>query len=137
MVKLKWSGKCLDTNVIIKLEKEKLIFEKFLEEENNYFFPLVCQAELMTGYKGKDEKIRIKIWNEIKDGLNLKIINSNEKSINYYSELFWKLKNKGKKITQNDLWILTLCFQNNLELITFDQKLEKHWRELVNNKRKE
>jgi hypothetical protein len=47
--------------VIIKLEKEKLIFEKFLEEENNYFFPLVCQAELMTGYKGKDEKIRIKI----------------------------------------------------------------------------
>jgi len=56
-------GKCLDTNVLIKLEKNDQELEKLclLNKTEKLFFPIICQAELFTGYNKYQEEEQYKL----------------------------------------------------------------------------
>ncbi|MBN2893586.1 MAG: PIN domain-containing protein [Bacteroidales bacterium] len=51
------------------------------------------------------------------------ILNSNASVAEEYSEILIELKEKGKPIPENDIWIASICRNNGLILATRDKHL--------------
>lgn len=90
-----------------------------------YEYPIITIGEFLNGFQ--DYSLGLKIWKEIEELLEIKTIFITNKTLQFYHHLFWKLKEEKKKITQNDLWILALNFENNLLLLSLDKKLKENF----------
>jgi tRNA(fMet)-specific endonuclease VapC len=120
-VLIKSNNYCLDSNIFIGYEKNDLRLKEILLK-NNLYLPIICQGEILIGYI-KEKEIKFDFYYQIIKLLKIKILNINEKTTEIYAKIFIFLKKQDKKVTQNDLWILAICIQNNLNLLSYDNKL--------------
>lgn len=111
----------LDTNVLIdalKGEKDaRNVFENHAEEVisitviNKYEFVRGLHSALGTGTKG-DKYLRFID--------RLKVYDFTSESVAFCSEVYSKLKAKGKPINEMDMIILGICLENKESIITND-----------------
>ena len=113
------SGNFLDTNIIIDLFRGDEKTKSFL---NNFDFeiPIFVVGELLYGAENSSKKekhlAQIKKFAE-----QVSIINSTEETAKIYASIKSFLKQLGKPIPENDIWIAAIAIENNKSLVTNDQ----------------
>jgi len=110
----------LDTNIAIGLlNDDDEIIEQVLPY-NNFYLPITVCGELLFGALNsakKDNNSR-KVNKLIK---SCKILNTNMNVAKSYSEIRLHLKQAGRPIPENDIWIAAICSVYKIPLLTKDQ----------------
>lgn len=109
----------LDTNIVIRLFKNDPKITNTLATVSTFCLPIPVIAELLfTARNSSRLKENLKVYNEFIDACN--VLNITRETANHYSIIRLELKQKGRPIPENDLWIASICREQNLPLITGD-----------------
>ena len=113
------SGNVLDTNIIIDLfrgdEKTKAFLIDF-----DFEIPLIVIGELFYGAENSSKKE--KHFEQINKFIEeVSIINTTEETAKIYASIKFSLKQQGKPIPENDIWIAAIAMENKKALLTNDQ----------------
>jgi len=109
----------LDTNAVIAfLRNDEKIVEK-IKEEAEVYMPVTVVGELYFGaFKSKKREENLKkISNLLEDMI---VLENNVQTARIYGEIKKILKEKGKPIPENDIWIAAIAKQYDLLLISTD-----------------
>jgi len=109
----------LDTNIVIRLLKDDNAVINLLSRKSIIYLPVPVTAELLFAAKNSGRpKENLKTYNEFID--TCRVLNITRKTADRYSTVRLQLKQKGRPIPENDLWIAAVCIENNLPIITAD-----------------
>ncbi|HLG28573.1 MAG TPA: type II toxin-antitoxin system VapC family toxin [Candidatus Brocadiales bacterium] len=109
----------LDTNIVIRLFKNDPIVAKMLAGSSVLYLPVPVIAELIfTARNSSRSGENLKKYNEFIDACN--ILNIARETADHYSVIRLELKQKGRPIPENDLWIAAICIEQDLPLATGD-----------------
>lgn len=109
----------LDTNIVIDIFNNKRNIIDALNGYQTIYLPVTVCGELLFGAKNSARSQE----NEQKciDFINsCHLLNIHELIAQEYAATRKKLKNKGKPIPENDIWIAATCIVNNIPLATYD-----------------
>lgn len=109
----------IDTNIVIDIFNNKKNIIDRLNEYQTIYLPVTVCGELLFGAKNSARSQE----NERKciDFINsCHLLNIHELIAQEYAATRKKLKNKGRPIPENDIWIAATCIVNNIPLITYD-----------------
>jgi len=114
------SGKfLLDTNVVIALFAGDSVVVDFLHNAEEVFVPSVVIGELCYGAR-KSSRVEDNLA-RIDDFAASNVILSCDAETAYrYGEVKDRLRQKGRPIPENDIWIAAIAFQHDLTLLTSD-----------------
>jgi tRNA(fMet)-specific endonuclease VapC len=109
----------LDTNIVIALFGNDPIVAKEIATADEIYLPAIVAGELFYGAfnSGKQEQNRIKIVEFLQ---KVTILKCDLETGNWYGRIKKELKDKGKPIPENDIWIIALAKQHNIELVSRD-----------------
>jgi len=109
----------LDTNIIIALFGNDEGVIKKISEVKGIFIPAIVVGELFYGAfnSGKPEQNSGKI-NEFLNEVT--ILNCDQETGRFYGRIKKELKDKGKPIPENDIWIIALSMQNKIQIVSRD-----------------
>jgi tRNA(fMet)-specific endonuclease VapC len=109
----------LDTNIVIRLFKNDPIVTKALDTITTICLPTPVIAELLFAARNSTyQKENLNVYNEFIDACT--VLNITRETPNLYSIIRLELKQKGRPIPENDLWIASICKEQNLPLFTGD-----------------
>lgn len=109
----------LDTNIVIRLFKNDPIVTKALDTIATICLPTPVIAELLFAARNSTyQKENLKVYNEFINACT--VLNITRETANLYSIIRLDLKQKGRPIPENDLWIASICKEQNLSLFTGD-----------------
>ncbi|WP_025775162.1 type II toxin-antitoxin system VapC family toxin [Neomoorella thermoacetica] len=109
----------LDTNIVIALFAGDPSITEKLTLEKKVFVPAVVLGELYFGaLKSKRVENNISLIDSL--AAERIILGCDKNTAKYYGRIKSNLKQKGKPIPENDIWIAAVAFQHNLTLVTRD-----------------
>lgn len=113
----------IDTNIAIQILN---VDEQLATKVRNFemvYLPIVVCGELLFGAKNSNRPLsnEIRYCEFMESGI---ILNINFLVAEEYANIRKQLKDKGKPIPENDIWIAAICLSNQLPLATKD----KHFR---------
>jgi len=116
----------LDTNAYSGfMSGNQTVFEYIIEAEE-IFISTVMIGELFAAFQGGKKSAQNK--EDLKSFLNkdgIKIINVTIETAEIFGELKAELRNKGKMIPLNDIWIAAHTIETGSKLITFDSHFKE------------
>jgi tRNA(fMet)-specific endonuclease VapC len=84
-------------------------------------FSTISIGELLSGFKaGNKEKKNREELNLFLDSQRVEVYPVDEDTAEYYAEILKSLKEIGKPIPTNDIWIAACAFYHGLKLFTVD-----------------
>ena len=117
---MKMSGSCLwDTNIVIAFyDQDPQVLGKI--KTNKIFIPAIVIGELWFGAEKSSKKLSNQ--KQIKALIDeVAILPVTEETSKHYGQIKNKLKQKGKPIPENDIWIAALAMEYDILLVTRDQ----------------
>ena len=109
----------LDTNIVIRLFKNDPIVTKVFDTITTICLPTPVIAELLFAARNSTyQKENLKVYNEFINACT--VLNITRETANLYSIIRLELKQKGRPIPENDLWIASICKEQNLPFFTGD-----------------
>jgi tRNA(fMet)-specific endonuclease VapC len=113
----------LDTNIAIDLLNGKQEVLATLSQFGFIYLPATVCGELLFGAKnsGKQKANELKYKEFIGACL---VLETNSLVAEKYAEIRFALKEKGKPIPENDIWIAAICAVNDIPLFTRDTHFE-------------
>ncbi len=123
----------LDTNIVISLFANDSSVINHLRAPSEVFIPVIVVGELYYGAR-KSDRVE-KNLERIEEFVAFNnVISCDSDTAFYYGELKVKLRQKGRPIPENDIWIAALAFQHNFSLVSRDEHFEvvdglkiEHW----------
>ena len=113
----------LDTNIIIALFAEDTAIHERISKAPEVFVPCIVIGELYFGaYKSGRVKENHALIDEF--ALNNMVLPCNADTARIYGEIKNLLKEKGRPIPENDIWIAAIARQYALTLVTRDPHFE-------------
>ena len=110
----------LDTNVIIALFSEEPSLNKYILNADEVFIPCIVIGELYYGAR-KSSKIQENLNKIDEFAAGNTILSCDTNTAMIYGDIKNALKEKGKPIPENDIWIAAIARQYDLILITKDK----------------
>lgn len=115
----------LDSNIIIALFAQEQTVMEAARQAEEVFIPAIALGELYYGaQKSSRRQLNIARIDSLADA-NV-ILGCDYETARYYGEIKNKLKEKGRPVPENDMWIAACARQYNLILVTRD----KHFYEI-------
>jgi tRNA(fMet)-specific endonuclease VapC len=115
----------LDTNAYSDLLRGNSLIADLLDNSETIFMSVIVIAELLTGFKGGfKEKKNIEILNEFLINPNVITIDVSIKTASIFSDIKHFLKEQGKPLPINDIWIAAHSYEFQTTLITYDKHFE-------------
>jgi len=113
----------LDTNIVIALFAEDAAVMKEIETASEIFIPSITLGEL---YYGAQSSNRTRKNIDRIDNLQIKnaILNCDASTAAQYGTVKMKLKEQGRPIPENDIWIASLALQHKLMLVSRDKHFQ-------------
>jgi len=109
----------LDTNVIIALFAGERSVLEHLEKAEEVFVPSIVLGELYFGaYKSRRVEENLRRIDEF--ALSSAILACDIDTAREYGAIKKELREKGRPIPENDIWIAAIAKQHKLVLITYD-----------------
>jgi tRNA(fMet)-specific endonuclease VapC len=108
----------LDTNAVIALSKHNPAIEAFIQDKE-IFVPVVAIAELFYGAENSDRRAENLTKTEAFAKQRV-VLNCDLETARWYGRIFKQLKDKGKPIPRNDVWIAAIAMQYDLTVVTQD-----------------
>lgn len=113
----------LDTNIIIALFAKDPAIHDCIAKAAEVFVPSIAIGELYFGaYKSQKNQENICRIDEFV--LNNTILACNTDTARRYGELKNRLKEKGRPLPENDIWIAAIAKQYGLTLVTKDKHFD-------------
>jgi tRNA(fMet)-specific endonuclease VapC len=118
------SGKLLDTNAIVALQKEDPAFLALLQQGDDLFIPAVVIGGL---YYGAANSGRVIENTKVIDDLVAEnvILGCDTASAKLYGQIRHQLRLKGRPLLENDIWIAAITMQHGLTLVTRDAHFQE------------
>jgi tRNA(fMet)-specific endonuclease VapC len=114
---------CLDSDILIEISKNNTeVIEKLRKLDANIYTTPINIFEIWAGRFKKEENSVKKLIN------NLKKINFDEQSSLKAADIQLELKKTGQNIDFRDIFIASICIQNDIPLFT---KNKKHFERLT------
>ncbi|RMD59924.1 type II toxin-antitoxin system VapC family toxin [Candidatus Parcubacteria bacterium] len=124
------SGKyLLDTSVIIALFADDAAVKDNLEKADEVFIPCIAIGELYYGAR-KSARIRENVARIDEFAADNVVLECNSGTARRYGEIKNTLREKGRPIPENDIWIAAMAWQHDLMVATRDT----HFNEITNLK---
>lgn len=116
----------LDTNAIIARMNDDSDILSILTEATQVFLPIIAVGELYFGAEKsvKVEENKAKVTELIESAV---VLMCDVKTAEHYGNIKNLLRQKGRPIPENDIWIAAIATQHNLTLLTHD----KHFTEIT------
>ena len=110
----------IDTNVAIDFLNNQRAVRNTLQEYDEIYLPITVCGELIFGAKNSINfaKNIERLSGLLEYGI---ILNSNLQVAEIYGDIRKQLKEIGRPIPENDIWIAAICLANELSLMTFDK----------------
>ena len=100
---------------MIRLFKNDPIITKTLITVSTLCLPVPVIAEILfTARNSSRQKENLKGYNEFIDICD--VLNFTRKTADHHSSIRLELKQKGRPIPENDLWIASICIEQNVPL---------------------
>jgi len=115
----------LDTNIVIALFANEAVIIDHLKDANEVFIPSIVIGELYYGAR-KSSRVKENLARIDEFAEDNVILNCDLETARSYSQVKFKLKEKGRPIPENDIWIAALALQHRLTLVSRD----KHFSEV-------
>jgi tRNA(fMet)-specific endonuclease VapC len=108
-----------DTNIVIALFGNDVGVIKKISEVKGIFIPAIVGGELFYGAfnSGKPEQNSQKIHEFLNE---VKILNCDQETGRFYGKIKKEMKDKGKPIPENDIWIIALSMQHKIQVVSRD-----------------
>lgn len=111
----------IDTSAYSALQKGSLPIKKILENADQIYIPTIVIAELKAGFAfGSKKTVNESLLDKFTSDPAVSVVNIDETTPDIFAEVYAQLRNKGRAIGQNDLWIASLALQYQLPLLTLD-----------------
>jgi len=113
----------LDTNALSAAAEEQPGVMGVLADVQQLALPVVVIGEYRYGIAQSRHRARYRRW---LDSLinDCTVLDITEKSTHYYAAISIELRQAGKPIPTNDLWIAALCRQHDLPLLSRDRHFD-------------
>jgi tRNA(fMet)-specific endonuclease VapC len=118
------SGKLLDTNAVLALQKSDPALLRFLNSDDELFIPAIVIGEL---YYGAANSERVAENRTVIEALITEsaVLVCDSVTARIYGDIRHALKIKGRPIPENDIWIGAIALQYGLTLITQDTHFQE------------
>ncbi|WP_331059031.1 type II toxin-antitoxin system VapC family toxin [Hymenobacter sp.] len=113
----------LDTNVAVDLLNGKPGIVELLRQFDIIYLPVTVSGELLFGAKNSANRLR----NESRYQAFIEsciLLDTNALVAETYAEIRLSLKQKGRPIPENDIWIGALCVVHEVPLLSHDRHFE-------------
>lgn len=114
----------LDTNIVIDVLNNRTAVIELLKKYQEIYLPVTVCGELLFGAKNsakrQDNELRFREFFR-----RCIVLNINELVAEIYSETRKQLKDKGRPLPENDIWVAATCLVNDLPLATHDKHFEE------------
>jgi tRNA(fMet)-specific endonuclease VapC len=111
----------IDTNIYSYALKGDDNVIEVLREADEIGFSTISIGELLSGFKlGGMEKKNRKELEQFLDSPRVIVYPVDETTSEFYAQILFNLRQIGKPIPTNDIWIAAAAFQNGLKLFTKD-----------------
>ena len=111
----------IDTNIYSHALRGDDGVVEVLRKAEQIGFSVISIGELLSGFKGggREQKNREELENFL-DSPRVVVYSVNEDTSEFYAEIINNLREIGKPVPTNDIWIAAVAFQNGLKLFTKD-----------------
>ena len=111
----------IDTNIYSYALKGDDGVVEVLRKAEQIGFSVISIGELLSGFKGgeREQKNREELANFL-DSPRVVVYSVNEDTSEFYAEILNNLREIGRPVPTNDIWIAAVAFQNGLKLFTKD-----------------
>jgi predicted nucleic acid-binding protein len=113
----------LDTNALSAAADDDPAIIPLLARADQIAIPVITLGEYRYGIAQSRHRASYAEWLKglLHDCL---VLDANEPTTHYYAEITLELKQKGKPIPTNDIWIAALCRQHSLPLLSRDRHFD-------------
>jgi predicted nucleic acid-binding protein len=113
----------LDTNAISAAADDDPAIITLLARADQVAIPVIALGEYRYGIAQSRHQASYAEW---LNGLlhDCLVLDANEPTSHYFAEIALELKQKGKPIPTNDIWIAALCKQHSLPLLSRDRHFD-------------
>ncbi len=119
----------LDTSVIIALFADDTAVKDNLDKADEIFIPCIAIGELYYG-AWKSARIQENVARIEEFAAANMVLECNSETARHYGEIKNALREKGRPIPENDIWIAAITLQHDLTVATRDT----HFNEIPNLK---
>jgi len=113
----------IDTNVAIAHLRDKLVLPVSISVEQ-FALPAVVAGELLFGARNSGRPVEnLAYYRDFIYGLE--VLEADILAAEYYAEIRLALKQLGRPIPENDMWIAAICQSHQVPLFTLDHHFEQ------------
>ena len=109
----------LDTNIVIALFAQDSAVVEHLDEVEEVFIPSIVLGELYFGAR-KSRRVKENLARIDEFAVSNVVLGCDTETARYYGEIKNALREKGRPIPENDVWIAAIALQYDLTLISRD-----------------
>lgn len=109
----------LDTNIVIALFAQDSAVVEYLDEVEEVFIPSIVLGELYFGAR-KSRRVEENLARIDEFAVSNVVLACDTETARYYGEIKNALREKGRPIPENDVWIAAIALQYDLTLISRD-----------------
>ena len=112
----------IDTNIYTGFKRDDPVIVGTFQHLDFIGINITVLAELYAGFKGGNKELKNRL--ELEDFMNssrVHFINHDIDTADFYAQIFNNLKEKGKPIPTNDIWVAASAMQNGLALFSLDR----------------
>ena len=113
----------LDTNALSAVADNQADVADILAASNSLELPVIVLGEYRYGISRSRDAVWYTRWLECLIG-DASVLDVTEATTHLYAEINLELRNAGRPIPTNDLWIAALCRQHKLSLLSRDRHFD-------------
>lgn len=112
----------IDTNIYVAFKRKQKPVVELLRQAESIGVSTVVLGELLAGFRcGSREKENRRELDEFLDSPRVGVLSIDEETAEFYAGVFRALRDKGRPIPSNDLWIAAVALRHGLALATLDE----------------
>ena len=111
----------LDTSAYSAFNRGDKRLRKWFHADNDIIVPIVVVGELRAGFAaGSKRKENEDLLQRFLDSPNVIVATITDTTTRMYAEIYLRLRQKGKPIGTNDMWIAAIALEQDNVLLTLD-----------------
>jgi len=116
----------LDTNGYVAFKKGDKDALRIIQKAATIGFSVIVLGELLAGFTaGSKESTNREELKTFLDSPRVVLLSVSETTSEFYAKVFSGLKQKGKPIPTNDLWIAATALEHGYAIFTYDHHFEE------------
>ena len=115
----------IDTNYYSAFKRNDPGAVAFLRRAEYIGVNTVIFGELLAGFRcGSKEKQNRAELDQFLDSPRVELLAVDDETAEFYAQIFLELRQKGRPIPSNDLWLAASALQHGLALATYDEHFD-------------